>query len=167
MRRREMAIPSLSEMMSSASATASRLYSGSPMPMKTMLVRRRAPSGAIHSPRSSRATCTWATISAAVRLRTRAWVPVWQKVQLSVQPTWLETHRAPERPTSGMNTVSASTPGAKPISHLITPSLLSWRSTIRGRVRTKRSARAARASLAMLVMAEKSVAPCLWIQPQA
>ena len=42
------------------------------------------------------------TNSAAVRLRTRAWVPVWQKVQLSVQPTWLETHRAPARPTSGI-----------------------------------------------------------------
>ena len=61
-------------------------------------------SGEGHSPRSSRATCTWATISAAVRLRTRGWVPVWQKVQFSVQPTWLETQSAPARPTSGMKT---------------------------------------------------------------
>ena len=97
-----MAIPSLSEMMSMAAATPSRLYSGSPMPMKTMLESRRSSLGEGHSPRSSRATCTWAMISAAVRLRTSAWVPVWQKVQFSVQPTWLETQSAPARPTSGM-----------------------------------------------------------------
>ncbi len=162
-RRREMPIPSLSEITSRASATASRLYRGSPMPMKTMLVSRRSPGGAAHSARSSRATWTWATISAAVRLRTSAWVPVWQKVQLSVQPTWLETQRAPERPTSGMNTVSASTPGAKAISHLITPSPLSWRSTILGRSMVNRLASSARASLAMLLMGEKSVTPALWI----
>ena len=88
--------------MSMAAATASRLYSGSPMPMKTMLERRRSSLGLGHSPRSSRAVCTCATISAALRLRTRAWVPVWQKVQFRVQPTWLDTHRAPARPTSGM-----------------------------------------------------------------
>ena len=72
------------------------------MPMNTMFESRRSSLGEGHSDRSSRATCTWATISAAVRLRTSAWVPVWQKVQFSVQPTWLETHSAPERPTSGM-----------------------------------------------------------------
>jgi hypothetical protein len=72
------------------------------MPMKTMFDRRRSSLGDGHSPRSSRATWTWATISAAVRLRTSFWVPVWQKVQFRVQPTWDETHRAPARPTSGM-----------------------------------------------------------------
>ena len=30
-----------------------------------------------------RATCTWATISAAGRLRTSAWVPVWQRVTVA------------------------------------------------------------------------------------
>ena len=84
---------------------------------------------------------------------------MWQKVQLSVQPTWLETQSAPERPTSGMNTVSASAPWEKRISHLITPSALCWRSTTSGRRSTNRSARAARVSLAMLVMAAKSVTP--------
>ena len=86
-------------------------------------------------------------------------MPVWQKVQFSVQPTWLETHSAPDRPTSGMNTVSASTPGAKRISHLSVPSALSWRSAISGRARVKRSASAARVSLAMSVIAAKSVTP--------
>ena len=36
-----------------------------------------------------------------VRLRTSFCVPVWQKVQVSVQPTWLETQSVP-RPSSGM-----------------------------------------------------------------
>ncbi|MOA50061.1 hypothetical protein D3C78_1730340 [compost metagenome] len=72
------------------------------MPMKTMFVSWRSSLGEGHSPRSSRATWTWATISAAVRLRTSFCVPVWQKVQFRVQPTWDETHRAPARPTSGI-----------------------------------------------------------------
>ena len=36
---------------------------------------------------------TWPTISPAVRLRTSRCVPVWQKLQVSVQPTWLEMHK--------------------------------------------------------------------------
>ena len=44
-------------------------------------------------------------------------VPVWQKLQLSVQPTWLDTHKAP-RSSSGMNTDSTSCPSAKRRSHL-------------------------------------------------
>ncbi len=51
--------------------------------------------------RRSRASTTWPAISPAVRLRTSRCVPVWQKVQLSVQPTWLETHSVP-RSVSGM-----------------------------------------------------------------
>ena len=43
----------------------------------------------------------WPTISSGVRLRTSAWVPVWQKEQVSVQPTWLDTHSVP-RSLSGM-----------------------------------------------------------------
>ena len=45
------------------------------------------------SPSRSRATMTWPTISPGVRLRTRRCVPVWQNEQVSVQPTWLETHK--------------------------------------------------------------------------
>ena len=54
-----------------------------------------------HSPRSSRATMIWPAISPGVRLRTSIWVPVWQKVQASVQPTWDETQSVP-RFSSGM-----------------------------------------------------------------
>ncbi len=161
-RRREMAIPSPSDRMSMASATLSRLYSGSPMPMNTTLDRRRSCLGEGHSSRSSRAICTWATISAAVRLRTKGWVPVWQKVQFKVQPTWLETHSAPPLrawATSGMNTVSASTPGAKRISHFRVPSSEIWRSTTSGRAMTKCSARSAWVSLATLLMRSKPVTP--------
>ena len=38
---------------------------------------------------------------AGVRLRTSRCVPVWQNEQVSVQPTWLDTHRVP-RSDSGM-----------------------------------------------------------------
>ena len=64
---------------------------------------------------------TWATISAAVRLRTSRWVPVWQNEQLSVQPTCEETHKVP-RSSSGMWTVSTSCPSGKRNSHLRVPS---------------------------------------------
>ena len=90
----------------SASRTASKLYSGSPMPIITMLVSIR-PSGWLgHSPSTSRASITCPTISAGVRLRTSRIVPVWQKRQLSVQPTWLDTHRVPRDPHRGMKTIS-------------------------------------------------------------
>ena len=52
-------------------------------------------SGAGHSPIASRASMSWPTISPASRLRTRRCVPVWQNLQLSVQPTCEETQRAP------------------------------------------------------------------------
>ncbi len=82
------------------------------MPMKTMLETARTPSpegtrpsvGGVppgKSPSRSRATSTCATISAVVRLRTSGMVPVWQKVQLSVQPTWLDTQSVP-RSDSGI-----------------------------------------------------------------
>ena len=72
------------------------------MPIITMLVTRRVPSSrSAQSFRRSRATITWPTISPAVRLRTRRWVPVWQNEQFRVQPTWEETHNVP-RSFSGM-----------------------------------------------------------------
>ena len=80
------------------------------MPIMTMLVMQRSPLGITpsvgrvppgQSPRRSRATITWPTISPAVRLRTSRCVPVWQNVQVSVQPTWLDTHKVP-RSVSGI-----------------------------------------------------------------
>ena len=110
MRRFEMPMPSPSAAMSKASRTASKLYSGSPIPIITMFVMHRSPLGTTpsvgrvppgQSPRLSRAANTWPTISPAVRLRTSRCVPVWQNVQLSVQPTWLDKHSVP-RSVSGM-----------------------------------------------------------------
>jgi len=43
----------------------------------------------------------WPTISPGVRLRTRRCVPVWQNEQVSVQPTWLDTHKS-RGPDSGI-----------------------------------------------------------------
>ena len=79
------------------------------MPIITMLVSIRPSGWDGHSPSASRASITWPTISAGSRLRTRRIVPVWQKVQLSVQPTWLDTHSVP-RSASGMNTISIILP---------------------------------------------------------
>ena len=84
------------------------------------------------SSRSSSAATIWPMISAAERLRTSAWVPVWQKRQVSVQPTWLETQSVP-RSSSGMNTVSTSWPSARRSSHLRVPSAETWALTASGR----------------------------------
>ena len=69
------------------------------MPISTTLLTRRVSSlgspGFGHSPRSSRATMTCPTISPAVRLRTSFCVPVWQKEQVSVQPTCELMHSVP------------------------------------------------------------------------
>ena len=125
-----------------------------------MLVSIR-PSGVDgHSPSASRASITWPTISPGVRLRTSRIVPVWQKVQLSVQPTWLDTHKVP-RSASGMNTISKSWPSAERSSHLRVPSVDTCASTVSGRPTTKRSASQGCCALAMSVMAENSVAPRL------
>ena len=52
---------------------------------------------------------TCPTISPAVRLRTSFCVPVWQKEQVSVQPTWRLTHSVPRfsRDIDGLDLVSA------------------------------------------------------------
>ena len=80
------------------------------MPIITMLEIFRpsagtmAPSGVSRSgksPSRSRAIISCARISSAVRLRTSFCVPVWQKEQVSVQPTWVEMQSVP-RPSSGM-----------------------------------------------------------------
>mgnify|MGYP002401719321 CR=1 FL=1 len=59
-------------------------------------------------------------------------MPVWQKRQVSVQPTWDETQSVP-RSSSGMNTVSNSIPGAVLSSHLRVPSGEICSVTISGR----------------------------------
>ena len=84
------------------------------MPIITMLVMQRSPgrddaigrraSAPGQSPSRSRATMTWPTISPAVRLRTSRCVPVWQNEQVSVQPTWLDTHK---RAALGLGDVDA------------------------------------------------------------
>ncbi len=51
------------------------------MPMNTILVSARSSFDVGHSPSASRAIITCVTISAAERLRTSFWVPVWQNVQ--------------------------------------------------------------------------------------
>ena len=92
------------------------------MPIRTMLEMRRPSGGEGHSCSASRASMIWPRISAAERLRTRRWVPVWQKRQVSVQPIWEETQSVP-RSSSGIWTVSASCPSANPSSHLRVPSM--------------------------------------------
>ena len=101
---------------------------------------------------------TWPTISPGVRLRTSRIVPVWQNVQLSVQPTWLETHSVP-RSASGMNTISKSWPSAVRSSHLRVPSVECCASTTSGRPMTNRSVSHGRMVLAMSVIASNSVTP--------
>ena len=84
-----------------ACQVASKLASGSPMPISTMLLTgwtsrsARCPSAwALLDRRlpGSRAPewSTWATISPADRLRARPPWPVAQKVQPMPQPTWVE-----------------------------------------------------------------------------
>ena len=60
------------------------------------------------------------------------WVPVWQNLQVSAQPTWDDMQSAP-RSSSGMWTHSASRPSSKRSSHLCVPSIESWRTTSTGR----------------------------------
>ena len=74
---------------SQAPSTASRLSSGSPIPMKTAWS-----TGSIR--RKWRA---WSRISDEVRLRPKRMPPVAQKVQVSGQPDWLDrqSDRRPSR----------------------------------------------------------------------
>ena len=111
-------------------------------------------------PMMARAGITWPTISDGSRLRTSRIVPVWQKRQLSVQPTWLETHRVP-RSASGMNTISKSLPSRVRSSHLRVLSDETCASTTSGRAMTKCCSSHGRCALAISVIGEKSVAPRL------
>ena len=128
------------------------------MPIITTLVMRLPGAVDGQSVRESRATMSWPAISPGVRLRTSFCVPVWQNLQVSVQPTWLETQSVP-RSASGMKTVSNSAPPSPRSSHLRVPSLEICSVTMSGRASVKRSAICARKSLARLVIAAKSRAP--------
>ena len=59
--------------------------------MKTRLVRGRVRARLSLRATSRLTTCTWATISAAVRFRSSPSVPVMQNLQAIAQPTWVET----------------------------------------------------------------------------
>ena len=74
-----------------------------------------------HSLRESFAIIIWDTISWEVKFLTNLCVPVWQKVQLRVQPTWLETHNVPLS-SSGIKTVSTSEPSLNFNNHFFVPS---------------------------------------------
>ncbi len=80
------------------------------------------------SPSLSRATMSCATISRAERLRTSLCVPVWQKLQVSVQPTWLEMQSVPRSLSGNIDAfdlgalVVCERSGAKRSSHLRVPS---------------------------------------------
>jgi hypothetical protein len=98
-----------------ASITAGRFSSGSPMPMNTTFVRRRPGSS------SSRMRHTWSTISPARRLRAKPSAPVAQKLHASGQPTWVETHSV-VRSSSGISTASTSAPSRARSAALSVPS---------------------------------------------
>ena len=128
------------------------------MPIMTMLVSMRPSLGAGHSPNWSRACMIWPTISEGSRLRTRRWVPVWQKRQVSVQPTWEETQSVP-RSSSGMWTVSNCWPSAIRSSHLAVPSDDLRSRLTSGRSMKKCSASCSRTGFASVVITSNVVAP--------
>ena len=98
----DMAMPSPSDRILSALMVFSGLCSGSPIPITTMLERKRVSFvGLGHSPYASLATINWETISPAVRFRVIFWLPVWQNLQPTAQPTCVEIHTAP-RSSSGI-----------------------------------------------------------------
>ena len=87
-------------------------------------------------------------------------MPVKQKRQFKVQPTWLETQSVP-RSASGMNTISKSWPSGVRSSHLRVPSVETSSVTTSGRAISKRSASQARCGLAMSLIASKPRCPRL------
>ena len=112
-----------------------------------------------HSARSSRATCTWATISRGGQVAhqpLRAGVAEGAVQRAADLAGDAERARAGDVGDEDGLDLDA---GAKRISHFRVPSALSCRSAISGRASVKRSAIAARVSLAMSVIAAKSVTP--------
>ena len=83
---------------------------------------------------------------------------MWQKLQVSVQPTWEETHSVP-RSVSGMKTVSASEPSANRNSHFTVPSVLRCSSAGTGRPIRNRPASSSRNGRASVVIGSNPVTP--------
>ena len=96
-----------------AASTASKLSSGSPMPMNTMFVRESL----------SGMDKIWFTICAAERLPWNPCRPVMQKVQPMRHPACELTHNV-ARSRSGMYTASMSRPPAPRNRYLAVPSVL-------------------------------------------
>ena len=143
---------------SAASITGSKLSSGSPMPMKTILVMPRV------SPRRARYRATrqaWPTISARLRLPPKPCLPVAQKLQSKAQPAWEEMHSVRRDASSasadsGISTVSTTWPLPTAACHFTTASPASWLLASMGARISAMSASRARNALERSVMAPKS-----------
>ena len=108
-----------------ARVTLARLCSGSPMPMKTMLVGRR--------PATAVACATCSTISPADRWREKPRVAVAQNWQSSAQPTCDEIHSVSMSRSSllsGISTDSMARPSKVRKRNLRVPSCACWCSSM-------------------------------------
>ena len=86
-------------------------------------------------------------------------VPVWQKLQVSVQPTWVETHKAP-RSSSGMKTrldLLAVGEAQQPLAGAVARALLGHDVRPGDRVAARPSSR--RRSAGSVVIASNEAAP--------
>ena len=127
----EIAKPFSSEKIRIASVRWSRLSSGSPIPIYTILPRRLC-----SMLLSLLMTSTWATISPAVKFRTNPPLAVKQKLHPTLHPTCVETHTvylawwrsSPFSSKIGSfifnNTVSIVLPSCSSKRYLIVPSIL-------------------------------------------
>ena len=146
--------PQSEVMISRALDTSSQLSSGSPMPMKTTLVRISA----------SLMSSSWEMISLAVRLPWKPPRPVMQKLQFILQPACEDTHAVaraipPSLPSSycGIITVSMYLPSRRVGKrYLRVPSFEVKVSSGAVRPTSYRSERALRAALERLVIASTS-----------
>ena len=101
-----------------ATFTPGQLSSGSPMPMKTMLVR-------LSSGVRRRISRTCPAISNGVRFRRYPIRPVAQKTQRSAHPACDEMHRV-RRPPLGISTDSMASPSASRQRYFLVPSTDCW-----------------------------------------
>ncbi|MGA1267182.1 MAG: hypothetical protein ACO32J_08395 [Phycisphaerales bacterium] len=149
-----------------APVTASKLASGSPMPMKTTWLIRSTPSSL-----PSRQTCS--TILPRERLPSSPPMPLAQNRHPTGQPTWLDTQAVRRAsagiithsvrrscwPATGNVTVPGSAARGQPISSFWVPSVASWCVRTSPCSNTISLASIARADLDRLVMAAASLTP--------
>src|SRR3954464_10063466 len=132
------------------------------MPIMTTLEITRS-----SRPRCWRRKCaanhSWEMMSPVVRLRLKPWWPVEQKRQPTAQPACEEMHRVP-RSVSGIKTVSMTSPAPTSNSHLMVPSVESWRETTLGPWIWAEPVSFSRRDFARSVICVKSVAPFWWSQ---